>query len=233
MSDDCDDAKEERTKQFLLDQAQRAIDLRSKDREFHGLEREFMYCNPRCSSTIRSRKTSNILVMLVMSASRFSANSFGPVVICRNGTAFQRGGRKWPHGLLDHPFLLSLVGPGGTDGAPGSRGSGLRRHRRWRSSARSPARCGSTGRARPGIGSRSRTRTAPHDAGSVGEDSGMTQSEESGRHAARNSTGVAPLVAELSHAARPTYAKSAIWKRFELVWELGCHKSFRCSNRFA
>jgi hypothetical protein len=42
MSDHYDDAKEERTKQFLLDQARRAT-LRSKDREFHGLQREFMY----------------------------------------------------------------------------------------------------------------------------------------------------------------------------------------------
>ena len=35
--------REERTKQLLLDQAKRAIELRSKEREFHGLEREFLY----------------------------------------------------------------------------------------------------------------------------------------------------------------------------------------------
>ena len=38
MSDDKQQA--ENTKNFLLDQSQRAIALRSKDREFHGLERE-------------------------------------------------------------------------------------------------------------------------------------------------------------------------------------------------
>jgi len=38
-----DDAREEKTKAYMLDQAKRAIALRSKDREFHGLEREFMY----------------------------------------------------------------------------------------------------------------------------------------------------------------------------------------------
>lgn len=38
-----DKQREETTKNFFLDQAQRAIALRSKDREFHGLEREFMY----------------------------------------------------------------------------------------------------------------------------------------------------------------------------------------------
>ena len=42
MSDDKQQA--ENTKNFLLDQSQRAIALRSKDREFHGLEREFLYC---------------------------------------------------------------------------------------------------------------------------------------------------------------------------------------------
>lgn len=41
MSDD--KQREENTKKYLLDQAQRAIALRSKDREFHGLEREFLY----------------------------------------------------------------------------------------------------------------------------------------------------------------------------------------------
>lgn len=34
--------REERTKRNLVEQAQRAITLRSKDREFHGLEREFL-----------------------------------------------------------------------------------------------------------------------------------------------------------------------------------------------
>ncbi len=42
MSDD--KQREADTKNFLLDQSQRAIALRSKDREFHGLEREFLYC---------------------------------------------------------------------------------------------------------------------------------------------------------------------------------------------
>lgn len=37
------DDSEEKARQFLLDQARRTIALRSKDREFHGLEREFMY----------------------------------------------------------------------------------------------------------------------------------------------------------------------------------------------
>jgi hypothetical protein len=41
--DEEDEEREERTKRFLLDEAQRAIDLRSKDREFHGLEREFLH----------------------------------------------------------------------------------------------------------------------------------------------------------------------------------------------
>ena len=39
-----DDKKRETdTRNFLFDQTQRAIALRSKDREFHGLEREFLY----------------------------------------------------------------------------------------------------------------------------------------------------------------------------------------------
>ena len=42
MSDD-DRAREIKVKEYLTSQAQRAIDLRSKDREFHGLEREFLY----------------------------------------------------------------------------------------------------------------------------------------------------------------------------------------------
>lgn len=36
--------RESNTKNFFVDQSQRAIALRSKDREFHGLEREFLYC---------------------------------------------------------------------------------------------------------------------------------------------------------------------------------------------
>lgn len=36
--------KEDSTKEFLLNLSQRAIDLRSKDRDFHGLDREFLYC---------------------------------------------------------------------------------------------------------------------------------------------------------------------------------------------
>jgi hypothetical protein len=35
--------REERIKQLLHSQAKRAIDLRSTDREFHGLEREFRH----------------------------------------------------------------------------------------------------------------------------------------------------------------------------------------------
>lgn len=35
--------REAKAKEFLLEQAKRAIAVRSKDREFHGLEREFMY----------------------------------------------------------------------------------------------------------------------------------------------------------------------------------------------
>ena len=42
MSED-DKEREERIKQLWTSQAKRAIDLRSKDREFHGLEREFRY----------------------------------------------------------------------------------------------------------------------------------------------------------------------------------------------
>jgi hypothetical protein len=38
-----DKEREERVKQFLNSQAKRAIELRSKEREFHGLEREFRY----------------------------------------------------------------------------------------------------------------------------------------------------------------------------------------------
>lgn len=34
---------EEKAKRYLVEQAKRAIAVRSKDREFHGLEREFMY----------------------------------------------------------------------------------------------------------------------------------------------------------------------------------------------
>lgn len=34
---------EERVRNYLIDQSRRAIALRSKDREFHGLEREFLY----------------------------------------------------------------------------------------------------------------------------------------------------------------------------------------------
>jgi hypothetical protein len=45
MSDD--EEREERTKQYLLDEARRAIALRTKDREFHGLEREFLYLQAR------------------------------------------------------------------------------------------------------------------------------------------------------------------------------------------
>jgi hypothetical protein len=45
MSDD--EEREERTKQFLLDEARRAIALRTKDREFHGLERDFLYLQAR------------------------------------------------------------------------------------------------------------------------------------------------------------------------------------------
>lgn len=36
--------REKSTKEFLQDLANRAIALRNKDREFHGLEREFLYC---------------------------------------------------------------------------------------------------------------------------------------------------------------------------------------------
>jgi len=38
-----DEEREEKTRQWLQDLQKRAIDLRSKDREFHGLEREFLY----------------------------------------------------------------------------------------------------------------------------------------------------------------------------------------------
>ena len=38
-----DRQREERTKNFLESETRRAIDVRSKDREFHGLEREFRY----------------------------------------------------------------------------------------------------------------------------------------------------------------------------------------------
>jgi hypothetical protein len=42
---DADDfeEREQRTRAFLTDQVQRAIKLRSKDREFHGLNREFIH----------------------------------------------------------------------------------------------------------------------------------------------------------------------------------------------
>lgn len=42
MSDDFDE-QERKTRAFLTDQMKRAIELRSKDREFHGLDREFLY----------------------------------------------------------------------------------------------------------------------------------------------------------------------------------------------
>jgi hypothetical protein len=42
MTED-DKEREERIKQLFTSRAKRAIDLRSKDREFHGLEREFRY----------------------------------------------------------------------------------------------------------------------------------------------------------------------------------------------
>ena len=42
MSED-DREREERIRELWTSQAKRAIDLRSKDREFHGLEREFRY----------------------------------------------------------------------------------------------------------------------------------------------------------------------------------------------
>jgi hypothetical protein len=41
--DDDFEQREASTRAFLRTQAQRAIDVRSKDREFHGLEREFLY----------------------------------------------------------------------------------------------------------------------------------------------------------------------------------------------
>jgi hypothetical protein len=42
---DADDfeEREQRTRAFLTDKVQRAIKLRSKDREFHGLNREFIH----------------------------------------------------------------------------------------------------------------------------------------------------------------------------------------------
>jgi hypothetical protein len=44
MSEDEDfELREARTKASLLEQAKRAIAVRSRDREFHGLEREFLY----------------------------------------------------------------------------------------------------------------------------------------------------------------------------------------------
>jgi hypothetical protein len=44
MSQDDDfEIQEARVKANFIDQAKRAIALRSRDREFHGLEREFMY----------------------------------------------------------------------------------------------------------------------------------------------------------------------------------------------
>jgi hypothetical protein len=42
LSDE-DKQREERARNFLGSQAKRAIELRSKEREFHGLEREFHY----------------------------------------------------------------------------------------------------------------------------------------------------------------------------------------------
>lgn len=38
-----DEERERKTKAYLVDKAKRAIALRSKDRDFHGLDREFMY----------------------------------------------------------------------------------------------------------------------------------------------------------------------------------------------
>jgi hypothetical protein len=37
-----DEEREKRTKEWLSDQMRRAIALRSKDRDFHGLDREFL-----------------------------------------------------------------------------------------------------------------------------------------------------------------------------------------------
>ena len=59
--------RESRTKEWISDQVSRASKLRSKDKEFYGLEREFIHLQRKMLQDLKYRKILSIQEMLVLS----------------------------------------------------------------------------------------------------------------------------------------------------------------------
>lgn len=75
MAEEDFEGREKRVTEWLSDQMKRAVALRSKDREFHGLEREFLYIKAEMLSAYRNQRMSNTRATWVVRAKRFCAAS--------------------------------------------------------------------------------------------------------------------------------------------------------------